>query len=106
MAEPHVSDDLGRVVDDVTKQNRDGKYVGMPHYRFGDVYEDDNGSKLTLVKAIDFWDDAFELDEYYDYNKTIFEVAFGDLKKFGMLNGKKGLIDIEEDQLPQYILQK
>lgn len=68
LAEPHVSDDLGRVVDDVTKQNRDGKYAGMPHYRFGDVYEDDNGSKLTLVKAIDFWDDAFELDEYYDYN--------------------------------------
>ena len=39
----------GEVENDITKQKRDTEYKGMPYYRLGDVYQDEEGSKWMCV---------------------------------------------------------
>lgn len=47
--EPGVSGGTGVVENDIQKQNINDDYTGVPYYRFGDVYKDEDGGRWICV---------------------------------------------------------
>ena len=83
--EPFISGSDGVVEDDVTKQKRDVEYVGMPYYRLGDVYQDEDGGKWLCV-----WSAGLEK---IDKSPFSYFISFDNIKSDGSRFTNLGNLD-------------